>query len=158
MRHNLGSVRAVVELLPILVVAAVVIAGGLQLLSGSDLYGQIGRGGLSLDESERGGRPSSAAERDDDIRQMLAARNARRMRQGQAELDVEAELSRLTRGRPSAGPNGRAGAPVAHSAGGDPELAREVRDLVIARNARRARRGQPPLDVDAEVRRQLDAL
>jgi hypothetical protein len=33
-----------------------------------------------------------------------------------------------------------------------------VRALVVARNARRERKGQPPLDVETEVRRQLDAL
>ncbi|MCW2986334.1 MAG: hypothetical protein JWR63_3904, partial [Conexibacter sp.] len=40
----------------------------------------------------------------------------------------------------------------------DPALAAEVRDLVIARNARRARAGKEPLDVDAEVARQLREL
>ncbi len=152
--------RAVVELLPILVVAAVVIAGGLQLLSGSDLYGQIGRGGLSLDENERES-PSRSSERDDDIRQMLAARNARRTRQGRPELDVEAELERLTRGGPrglGTGHDGGAGAIAGRPCDADPALAREIRDLVIARNARRERRGEPPLDVAVEVCRQLDAL
>jgi hypothetical protein len=138
-------VRAVVELLPFLVVAVVVVIGGLQLLSSSDLYGQIGRGGLSLDEGAQT-PPASTAERDDEIRQMLAARNARRERQGAPALDVESELQRLT------------GANHVTTRGGDPALAREVRELVIARNARRARRGQPPLDVDAEVRRQLEEL
>jgi hypothetical protein len=71
---------------------------------------------------------------------MLDARNARRLVRGQAPLDVEEELARLT--RPAA----------------DPALEAEVRQLVEARNARRARRGQPPLDVEAEVRQQLDDL
>ena len=53
------------------------------------------------------------------------------------EVDVEDELARLT-------------APAV-----DPGLRDEVRDLVIARNARREARGEPPLDVDAEVERQL---
>jgi hypothetical protein len=34
----------------------------------------------------------------------------------------------------------------------------EVRHLVERRNARRVRRGQPPLDVEAEVARQLRDL
>ncbi len=38
------------------------------------------------------------------------------------------------------------------------ELEAEVRALVSARNARRQRRGQPPLDVEAEVQRELAAL
>jgi hypothetical protein len=40
----------------------------------------------------------------------------------------------------------------------DAALRLEVRQLVIARNERRAARGQPPLDVEAEVDRQLRDL
>ena len=40
----------------------------------------------------------------------------------------------------------------------DPELREEVRTLVVATNARRAARGQEPLDVDAEVDRRLREL
>jgi hypothetical protein len=58
-------------------------------------------------------------------------------------VDVEAELSALL------APGG---------AGVDPALEAEVRDLVMARNERRARAGKPPLDVDAEVARQLREL
>jgi hypothetical protein len=82
----------------------------------------------------------AAAERDEEIRQMLEARNARRLRQGREPLDVEAEMAALARPAIDAG------------------LAREVRDLVIARNARRARQGKEPLDVEAEVERRLRDL
>ena len=71
---------------------------------------------------------------------MLEARNARRRRRGEPELDIDAELSRLT-------------APAI-----DGELRAEIRDLVIARNHRRARQGKPPLDVEAEIERQIAAL
>jgi hypothetical protein len=71
---------------------------------------------------------------------MLDARNERRARRGEAPVDVEAELARLT-------------APAV-----DPGLEAEVRQLVIARNERRERRGQPPLDVEEEVARQLREL
>ena len=40
----------------------------------------------------------------------------------------------------------------------DPALRAEVRQLVIARNERRARQGKEPLDVEAEVDRQLREL
>ena len=40
----------------------------------------------------------------------------------------------------------------------DPGLEAEVRQLVEARNARRAARGEPPLDVEAEVSRRLREL
>ncbi len=68
---------------------------------------------------------------------MLRARNARRVRRGEAPLDVEAELARLT-------------APAV-----DPELRSEIRDLVIARNYRRRRAGKPALDVEQEIEREL---
>jgi hypothetical protein len=105
-------------------------------------YDSIGRGGLSIGEDRPDppgarSRPVSAAERDAEIRQYLAARNARRAARGEPPVDVEAELRALT-------------APAA-----DPELAAEVRQLVEARNARRIARGQPPLDVDAEVSKRL---
>jgi len=79
--------------------------------------------------------------RDEEIRQMIAARNARRVRRGENPVDVESELSRLT-APPSV----------------DPGLEAEVRSLVLARNARRERRGQAPLDVEAEVSRQIAEL
>lgn len=34
----------------------------------------------------------------------------------------------------------------------------EIRDLVIARNHRRTRAGKPPLDVEAEIERQIASL
>lgn len=40
----------------------------------------------------------------------------------------------------------------------DAALREEVRQLVIARNERRMRRGERPLDVEAEVERQLHQL
>jgi hypothetical protein len=101
-------------------------------------YDQIGRGGLSLEEpaAPASGAAASAV-REEEVRQMLEARNARRVRRGQAELDVEAELERLSRPAP------------------DAALAAEIRELVVARNRRRVRRGASELDVEAEVERQL---
>jgi hypothetical protein len=104
-------------------------------------YDQIGKGGFFIDEdSRRSGAPINIAERDDEIRQMLAARNARREAAGLEQVDVEEELARLI--RPSI----------------DAELQAEIREHVVARNARRIRRGQEPLDVDAEVERQIAEL
>jgi hypothetical protein len=111
------------------------------------LYDDIGRGGLSIGE-DRDMRPKaapapvSAAERDDEIRQMLEARNARRAARGEEPVDVEKELQELTR----------------PSAAQDPEIMEEVRTLVEARNARRIARGEEPLDVEAEIERQLRDL
>ena len=44
------------------------------------------------------------------------------------------------------------------AAGVDDELRSEVRQLVIARNERRLRQGKEPLDVEAEVERQIRDL
>jgi hypothetical protein len=126
---------AVVVLVSVLALVGAVVA--LAMSGGS--YEQIGRGGLSLDEPPEA--RSSAAERDDEIRQYLTARNARRVAHGEEPIDVEDELRALT-------------APAA----ADPELAEEIRQLVEARNARRVARGEPPLDVEAEVSRRLHDL
>ena len=98
-----------------------------------------------LMEGERptGPKPGSAAallERDTEIRQLLEARNARRLRRGEAPIDIDQELRRLT------------------SPAIDADLRAEIRDLVIARNHRRARTGKPPLDVEAEIERQIASL
>lgn len=110
-------------------------------------YSDIGKGGLFVDDKPKRPQPAATglAERDDEIRQMLEARNARRAAKGQEPLDVDDELRRLT--APAAG------APVA-----DAGLRADVRALVEAQNRRRIRQGREPLDVDAEVERQLRDL
>lgn len=107
------------------------------------LYRQIGRGGMSLDRDDDHVRPTqvvSQAIADEEIRQMLTAKNARRAARGQEPLDVEDEMTRLK----------------APATGIDPALEAEIRSMVLARNARRERQGKPPLDVEAEVRRQVE--
>ena len=108
------------------------------------LYDEIGRGGIGDDREIRPAAQAGGAvdtgERDAEIRQMLAARNARAAARGEAESDVEDELQRLT-------------APAA-----DPGLREEVRELVLARNRRREARGEAPLEVEAEVARRLREL
>jgi hypothetical protein len=128
----------------VVVVCAVGVAGAVvALLFGRRVWEDYGRDHLVMERETSGPASGSAAalgERDEEIRQMLEARNARRRRRGEPELNVEEELSRLT-------------APAV-----DDELRAEIRDLVIARNHRRARQGKPPLDVEAEVQRQISAL
>ena len=133
----------------VVVIVATLVAVATFVGSGK-LYDQIGRGGLSIgDDSDGppsapvgGAPPASAAEREAEIRQLLAARNERRARRGEAPVDVEAEVARLS-------------SPAVHV---DPALRDEIRQLVVARNERRERAGQPPLDVEAEVERQVREL
>ena len=113
-------------------------------------YDQIGAGGLARDHEHQGPAPApgSAAEqleREQEVRQMLAARHERLVRRGQPGLDVEAEAQRLLSSQKG-------------GAGHDAELVAEVRQLVQARNERRIRQGLEPLDLDAEVARTLEEL
>src|SRR5436309_541668 len=105
------------------IVLLVVVIGGTLVAIGTfftapKLYDQIGRGGLSLDDAVSEPMTGAVADRirDEEIRQMLEARNARRRHRGEPELDVEAEMAALLR-------------PVV-----DPGLEQEIRDLVEARN------------------------
>ncbi len=114
--------------------------------------------GLFMESAQStSGRPVSseaaAAERTSEIRQMVEASNARRARRGEAPLDVDAEVARLT-----ADPGSGAGPTPPAERAVDPEVEDEVRALVHLRNTRRVRRGQEPLDVETEVRRELAEL
>ena len=121
-----------------------IVAAFLALASSGAVWKEFGRNRLILDRDLPGGPvPGSAAallERDAEIRQLLEARNARRLRRGERPIDVEQELARLT-------------APHIDGA-----LHKEIRDLVIARNHRRARKGLPPLDVETEIEREIAGL
>jgi hypothetical protein len=167
------------SLFPIVMFGAIalfVLLGVLSMLTrSSNLYDQIGQGGLELGERRLGPRPRGASaggalaeeglfldeappaldEREQEIRQMLQARSDRLVARGHAPLDIDAEVARLH--GPPAGAGGRGGGPgfEAHQ---DPALVAEIRQLVLARNERRRRQGQPALDVDAEVARALAEL
>lgn len=130
------------------VVVVVIVVGAVgavvALLLSGRTWDEYGRRHMLLDREENASAPSGSAaaraEREDEIRQLLEARNARRRRRGEPEVDIDQEISRLT-------------APAI-----DPELRQEIRDLVHARNHRRARQGKPPLDVEAEVEREIASL
>lgn len=138
--------QGALEIVVFVVVAVGALVAIVAVATNSSAYDQIGRGGLSLNEdgqrAPRAAAPSSPAEREEDIRQMVRARSERRIRQGRPALDVDAEVRALLRS---------GGAP-------DGELAEEIRQLVTARNARRLRQGKPALDVESEVARQLSDL
>ena len=127
----------------IVCIAAIVIAL-IGLVTSGRVWEDFGKHGLLMDSELRGGGGLGSAaalrERDEEIRQMLEARNARRLRRGEEPLDIEDELRRLT-------------APAI-----DAGLRSEIRDLVIARNYRRTRAGKPALDVEAEVEREVAKL
>jgi hypothetical protein len=120
------------------VVVALGLIGAIAAITTSgEAFKQIGKGGLFNEDEMLKPSPVSAAVRNDEIRQMLEARNVRRLRRGEEALDVEQQLEALTRTTV------------------DGDLLDEIRSLVEARNARRVRQGREPLDVQAEIGRQL---
>ena len=129
-----GTVLIAVSLLAV-VVAAISYWGSGRIYTG------LGRGDLEL-ERDRPVAAASAAEAQEEIRQMLEAKSERRAARGEAPIDIDAEMASLMRGPSTA----------------DPALRDEVRQLVVARNERRLRQGKEPLDVETEVDRQLRDL
>jgi hypothetical protein len=130
-------------------IAAILFAGAFGLLD------QLGRGDLAIDDraprpAPRPGSPMAQAEREAEIRQLVQARHERRVDRGRPGIDVEAEIDRLLALDPESPPD--------EGERQDAALREEVRQLVLARNDRRMRRGEPPLDVEAEVDRQLREL
>jgi hypothetical protein len=152
----MGHTVSVKDAFPVVIIGisllAIVVAVVATFASGGagGLYERIGRGGFSMDGDElqrrpgpAPGSPAAKAEAQEEIRQLVEAKSNRRVARGEAPLDVEAEIAKLTDAAP---------APA------DAELRDEVRQLVIARNERRVRQGKEPVDVDAEVERQLRDL
>jgi hypothetical protein len=152
-------------------IALFVVLGVVSMFTRNNLYDQIGQGGLTLGEDRSAGHrfsefddapaldgpadlgSDSHAEREREIRQMLQARSDRLVRRGERPLDLDAELAKLehAEGFATAALGAGGGGGGSHDSG----LALEVRQLVLARNERRRRQGQPALDVEAEVARTL---
>jgi hypothetical protein len=122
-------------------VLAVLIALGM-LIATRKTWEDFGKGQFQMDRDSPDISGAAVAERDTEIRQLLQARNERRARRGEAPIDVEDELARLTTPQPAV----------------DPALREEIRQLVVARNHRRVRAGKPPLDVEAEIEREIAGL
>jgi hypothetical protein len=131
-----------VEAFGIILIAVTVLAALAAAVSywgSGGIYSKLGSSDLEMRREEP---VATAAEAQEEIRQMLEAKSRRREARGEEPLDVDAELAALT----------------ATPGSGDPALREEVRQLVIARNERRLRQGKEPLDVEAEIDRQLRDL
>jgi hypothetical protein len=137
MDGTMGTMESAFAIVLFVVVGVAAVAAVWALATSGRSYEQIGRGGIFSDDPPAA---APATERDEEIRQMLEARNARRAARGEETRDVDSELRELT-------------APAV-----DASLREEVRTLVEARNARRVERGEEPLDVEAETERRLREL
>ena len=125
----------------------------------------LGKGRFAVDREEprspgSAPPPLDPVEHEAEVRQMVEAAAYRRRARGEDDLDVQAEIDRVlgvgggedpgderdgeTDPEPSPGP-----------AGGDGGVREEIRQLVVANNERRERRGEDPLDVESEVDRRL---
>ena len=138
-RHTVGMQDAFGYVLFGVVGVGVLLALGTLFLRKST-YEQIGAGGFFKEEAGGTNEPAADPFRDEEIRQMLTARNARHSVSGKEVVNVEDELARLT--RPAM----------------DPALIEEIREFVVKRNERRMAKGQAPLDVEAEVARRVAEL
>ena len=135
---------------------------------------ELGKGRFSIDRDDDLGSGMTAAdapamverERAEEVRQMIEAADFRSQARGEGRIDVEREIERLMAGEePSPPPPARREGEAGGEAAGEvPEpdlraeesgLRAEVRQLVVANNERRARRGEEPLDVESEVERRL---
>lgn len=119
---------------------------------------ELGKGTFAIDR-ETPPDPGSvepraaAAEREDEVRQMVEASAYRKRERGDGELDVEGEIDRLL-GRSQEDIDPADGNERPEMPGAD-DVRGEVRQLVVANNERRERRGEEPLDVESEVDRRL---
>ena len=128
------------------------------LFAGSwGLIDEIGKGGLTLEDPlppppapSRPMTPMAKAEQKAEIRQMVQARHDRQVARGESPVEVDVEVERLLAMGAEMEPD--------PSSEHDDLLREEVRQLVVARNDRREKRGEAPLDVEEEVARQLREL
>lgn len=147
-------------LLLVLCVVVVPVAAIAFARSGKGLE-DLGKGRFSVDREEprapgAGPPPPDPSDREEEVRQMVEAAAFRRGARGEDQLDVEAEIDRLLGG--GSGEPAEPGPvedPATETPPGDGGMRDEIRQLVIANNERRERRGEEPLDVESEVDRRL---
>jgi len=87
-----GTVVIVVALVAIVVACLSYIGSG-------DIYRALGKTGMSLDQPDPAsepvpGSPAAHAEAREEVRQLVVARNERRVRRGEEPLDIESEVDR----------------------------------------------------------------
>jgi len=112
-----------------------VIAIGTFLFGGQPPHSSIGGNAFSATTGDPG--VESPEMREDEVRQMLEARNRRRIARGEAPGDIDAEMRELLSN--------------AQTEDVDNDVRAEVEAIIAARQARRRRKGRPEGDFQAEV-------
>ena len=114
---------------------------------------QLGKGPWAIDRDSdstpRSGADPALERRqtEEEVRQMVIAADYRRRARGEDGIEIEEEVTRLLATSETIGP----GPGQSEHA----EIRVEIRQLVIANNERRERRGEDPLDVEAEVEKRI---
>ena len=132
---------------------------------------ELGKGRFAIDRDDdlgsgmtgSEGAEMAQQERVEEVRQMLEAADFRSQARGEGRVDVEREIERLMAGEkspkspPPAVPGNDASGQHAGSDAQPEEsgLRAEVKQLVVANNERRERRGEEPLDIESEVERRM---
>ncbi len=158
-----ASEFSAVLLLTVLIVLP--IAGVAFARSGKGLA-ELGKGQFSIDRDDdlgsgmSGSDSATAAEKEraEEIRQMIEAADFRSQARGEGRLDVESEMERLMKAEAvesETGPDGKPQASSHPASNSETGVRAEIRQLVVANNERRVRRGEQPLDIEAEVERRM---
>ncbi|HMU26311.1 MAG TPA: hypothetical protein PKA56_01155 [Solirubrobacterales bacterium] len=129
----------------ILLCVVVVPVAAIAFARSGKAYEEIGKGRFAVDFDD-----SSETDHHEELRQLVEAKAYRQARRGEQPVDVEREVERLSKGEPEETADA-APPPDPATAG----IRAEIREVVIAKNESRERRGEEPLDVESEVERML---
>ncbi len=114
-------------------------------------YSEIGKGRFAVDFDE--GRETVHQE---EVRQLVEAKAYRQAQRGEKPVDVDAEVERLLNPEDTGDGTGDTRLPPDHVEDAETaQIRAEIREVVLAKNESRERRGEPPLDVETEVDRML---
>lgn len=159
------------SLMLLLLVAIVVPVAAIAFSRSGRRLNELGKGRFAVDFD----RGDGDDEREDELRQLVEARAWRRRSRGESPEDVEAEVERLLALDPDRNPADAVTGPGTEPPCGplspapgrdgtadppetDPALREEIRQVVVAKNESRRRRGQRPLDVEAEIDRLMAGM
>lgn len=151
---NLAAATTELSVVLILLCVIVVPIAAIAFARSGRGYAEIGKGRFAVDFDD--GQDESGHE---ELRQLVEAKAYRQQQRGEQPVDVESEIDRLLAGElPESGTEPAPASADPGSGETDPGQAairEEIRQVVVAGNERRERRGEAPLDVETEIDRML---